>query len=208
MKVLLVNGSPNEFGCTHRALEEVAKTLNEQGIETEIFHIGATPIGGCVACGGCVKLGKCTQDDCVNEFAEKAKDADGFIFGSPVYYASVNGAMSAFMERLFYSHGKKALAFKPAGAVAVARRAGTITTLDELNKYFTINNMPVVPSCYWNVVYGINNRPEAAEMDGEGMNTMRTLGNNMAWLLKCIELGKANGVVPAPVQKVRTNFIR
>lgn len=208
MKVLLVNGSPNENGCTYTALCEVAKALNENGVETEIFQIGKKPIGGCWGCGGCAKLRKCVQDDIVNEFAAKAMEADGFIFGSPVYYAAPNGTLLAFMNRLFYCWGKKAFSFKPAAAIASARRAGTVTTFDALNKYFTINNMPIVSSCYWNGVHGWNNTPSDVVQDEEGMNVMRTLGNNMAWLLKCIELGKENGVMPERPAKVRTNFIR
>lgn len=207
MKVLLVNGSPHEKGCTYTALCEVAKALRENGVEAEIFHIGKKPIGGCWGCAACVKLGKCVQDDCVNEFAEKAKTADGFIFGSPVYYAAPSGALLAFMNRLFYSVGKQ-LAYKPAAAIASARRAGTVSTFDVLNKYFTINNMPIVSANYWNGVHGANNTPSDVEQDGEGLCTMRALGNNMAWLLKCLEAGKQAGIEPKKEPKIRTNFIR
>lgn len=205
MKVILVNGSPHKNGCTNRALEEVAKTLQENGIETEIFHIGNRAIAGCLGCGACKKLGKCIQDDIVGEFIEKAKDADGFVFGSPVYYASVAGNMVCFMDRLFYSGGKH-LAYKPVAGIASARRAGTVSTFEGLNKYFTINNMPVVSANYWNGVHG--NAPTEVEQDGEGLQTMRILANNMAWLLQCIELGKEKGLTPKAENKIRTNFIR
>ena len=147
MKVLLVNGSPHEKGCTYRALKEVADALQKQGVETEIFQIGKLPIAGCLGCGACAKLGKCVVDDIVGEFVEKAKTADGFVFGSPVYYAAPAGNFLSFMNRLFYCGGKH-LAFKPAAAIASARRAGTVSTVDVLNKYFTINNMPVVSGSY------------------------------------------------------------
>ena len=194
MKVLLVNGSPNKEGCTYTALSEVAKTLELEGIETEIFHIGNTPISGCKACKACRKLGKCAIDDIVNEFAEKAKEADGFIFGSPVYYASANGSLLSFMDRLFFSAGRS-MRLKPAAAVASARRAGTTATLDIINKYFTISQMPIVSSRYWNMVHGSN----AADVlrDEEGLWTMRTLGRNMAYLLKAIDAAKKAGI-PTP----------
>lgn len=207
MKVLLINGSPHEKGCTYTALCEVEKALNDNGIQTEIFQIGKKPIGGCWGCGACAKLGKCVQDDVVNEFVEKAAGFDGFVFGSPVYYASAAGALVSFMDRVFYSGGRN-LAYKPAAAVASARRAGTVATFDVLNKYFTISNMPIVSANYWNGVHGANNTPADVAKDEEGLQTMRILGNNMAWLLKCIELGKLEGLEPVKEQKVRTNFIR
>ncbi len=207
MKVMLVNGSPHEKGCTYTALAEVAKALQKQGVETEIFHIGKQPIAGCLGCGACAKLGKCVTDDIVTQFIEKAKTADGFVFGSPVYYSSAAGNLVCFMDRLFYSGGKY-LAYKPAAAVASARRAGTVATFDVLNKYFTINNMPVVSANYWNGVHGANNTPTDVEKDEEGLQTMRMLGNNMAWLLQCIQLGKQAGIAPEKEQKIRTNFIR
>ncbi len=205
MKVLLVNGSPNEKGCTNRALEETAKTLEKNGIQTEIFWIGRAAIGGCWGCAACRKLGKCVQQDVVNEFATRAAEADGFVFGSPVHYASAGGAITSFMDRLFYSGGKN-LAYKPAAAVVSCRRGGATATFDLLNKYFTINNMPVVSSNYWNQIHG--NVAAEAEQDGEGLQTMRILGYNMAWLLKCIELGKQAGLAPETESKIRTNFIR
>lgn len=206
MKVLLVNGSPNKAGCTYTALSEVAKTLNAEGIETEIFHIGNAPISGCKACRACKKIGKCIIDDPVNEFAEKAKEADGFIFGSPVYYAAANGSLVSFMDRLFFSAGKT-MRLKPAAAVASARRAGTTATLDIINKYFTICEMPIVSSRYWNMVHG--STPDDVLKDEEGLWTMRTLGRNMAYLLKAIGAAKKAGIpTPEQEQGVFTNFIR
>ena len=205
MKVLLVNGSPHQFGCTYTALSETAKALNENGIETEIVWIGKQSLQGCQGCGACRKLWKCVIDDCVNEFMEKAALADGFVFGSPVHYASAGGTLVAFMDRLFYSSSRK-LAYKPAACVVSCRRGGATATFDVLNKYFTINNMPVVSSNYWNEIHG--NTAEEAAQDVEGIQTMRVLGNNMAWLLKCIEAGKEKGIEPQKEKKVLTNFIR
>ncbi|MBP3929168.1 MAG: flavodoxin family protein [Peptostreptococcaceae bacterium] len=205
MKVLLVNGSPNKKGCTNRALEEVAKTLEENGVEAEIFHIGNKPFGGCIACNYCKTNGECYMKDIVNEFAQKAKEADGFIFGSPVYYASASGALTSFLDRLFYSSARY-LQYKPGAVVCSARRAGTTATFDQLNKYFTINNMPVVSSQYWNMVHG--HTQEEVEKDLEGLQTMRVLGRNMAWILKCIEIGKENNILrPEPEARIATNFI-
>ena len=207
MKVLLINGSPHEKGCTYTALREVEKALNECGVETEIYQIGKKPVGGCVACGGCRPSGKCVFDDgLVNTALEKAEAADGIIFGSPVYYASGNGSMIGFMDRMFYAGASK-MAYKPGACIASARRAGTTATLDQMIKYLTINNMPVVSSQYWNMVHG--NTPEEVCQDKEGLQIMRTLGRNMAWLLGCIEAGKKAGVNrPEPEAKERTNFIR
>lgn len=205
MKVLLVNGSPHEKGCTYTALKETANALEKNGVETEIFWIGRAAIGGCWGCAACRKLGKCVQEDVVNEFAARAAEADGFVFGSPVHYASAGGAITSFMDRVFYSGGKN-LAYKPAAAVVSCRRGGATATFDLLNKYFTINNMPVVSSNYWNQIHG--NVAAEAEQDGEGLQTMRILGYNMAWLLKCIELGKQAGLAPETEEKIRTNFIR
>ena len=206
MKVLLLNGSPHAQGCTYTALCEVAGALEKNGIETEIFHIGTKPIAGCIACGSCLKTGKCVFDDGVNEFVEKAKQADGFIFGSPVYYANASGQISAFLDRTFY--GKSAIfEGKPGAAVVSCRRAGSTASLDQLNKYFTISGMPVVSSRYWNMVHG--NTPDEVRQDKEGLQIMRTLGNNMAWLLKFIELGRENGVsFPEKEPAQKTNFIR
>ncbi len=206
MKVLLVNGSPHSKGCTFTALTEVSKSLNENGIETEIISLGISPIAGCIACGACKKNGQCFRKDIVNEFVDKAKNADGFIFGTPVHYASASGALTSFLDRVFIC-GSKELKYKPGATITSARRGGTTATFDQINKYFTINNMPIVSSQYWNMVHG--NSPEEVMQDKEGLQVMRVLGKNMAWLLKCIELGKANGVnIPDQEDKISTNFIR
>ena len=205
MKVLLVNGSVHENGCTYTALAEVAKALNAGGVETEIYQLAKSQVQGCRGCWACKKTKKCVIEDGVNEFVAKAAQFDGFVFGSPVYYASASGGLVSFMDRVFYSGGKN-LAYKPAAAVVSCRRAGASTTFDVINKYFTINNMPVVGSNYWNEIHG--NTAEEALQDEEGLQTMRILGNNMAWLLKCIELGKEAGVEIVKERKVMTNFIR
>ena len=205
MKVLLINGSLHEKGCTYTALSEVEKALNANGVETEIYWIGQNATSGCKGCWACKKTKKCVIDDGVNEFVEKCAQVDGFVFGSPVYYASAAGALVSFMDRVFYSGGKN-LAYKPAAAVVSCRRAGASTTFDVINKYFTINNMPVVGSNYWNEIHG--NTAEEASQDEEGLQTMRILGNNMAWLLKCIQLGKEAGLEPVRERKIMTNFIR
>lgn len=208
MKVLLLNGSPREKGCTYTALCEAAEVLKAEGIDTEILHVGGEAVRGCMGCGGCARLGKCVYgDDKVNEAVEKMKESDGLIIGSPVHYASASGAITSFMDRFFYSGGASA-AHKPGAAVVSARRAGTTAALDQLNKYFMINQMPVVSSQYWNMVHGSS--PEDVKKDEEGMQIMRTLGHNMAWLLKCIQAGKAAGVdVPqGESERKRTNFIR
>lgn len=206
MKVILVNGSPHAKGCTYTALTEVAETLEKQGIETEIFQVGTKPIAGCIGCGACSKGKGCFQQDVVNEFVEKAKEADGFIFGSPIHYASASGAITSFMDRAFYS-GSKYMAGKPAAAVVSCRRGGASAGFDQLNKYFTISGMPIVSSQYWNMVHG--SKPEDVLQDEEGLQTMRTLANNMAWLLKCIEAGKQAGITyPEREPMIRTNFIR
>ncbi len=205
MKVLLVNGSPHVNGCTYTALSEVEKALQEQGVETEIIHIGGKTIQGCRGCWACLKGGKCVFEDEVNAFVEKAKDADGFVFGTPVYYASANGTLVSFMDRVFYSGGKH-LAYKPAASVVSCRRGGASTTFDVLNKYYTINRMPVVSSNYWNEIHG--NKASEAAQDEEGLQTMRILGYNMAWLIKCIAAGKKEGIEPKSERKIMTNFIR
>ncbi|MCL2412998.1 MAG: flavodoxin family protein [Bacteroidales bacterium] len=207
MKVLLINGSPKRHGSTFTALSEVEKMLNQESIETEIIHIGAGAMQGCTACLGCdTESEKCIFDDLVNVVAEKAKQADGFLFGSPVYYASGNGSMISFMDRLFYSQSKY-FNHKPAACVVVARRGGTTATVDQLNKYFLINQMPIVSTQYWNMAFG--NNPDEVKKDLEGMQIMRTLGKNMAWLLKSIDAGKKADVkLPEQEQRVRTNFIR
>lgn len=206
MKVLLLNGSPKAEGCTYTALCEVAGALEKNGIETEIVQVGTAPIAGCIGCGACIKTGRCFMEDGVNEFVEKAKQADGFVFGSPVHYAAASGAVTSFLDRAFY--GKSAaFAGKPGAAIVSCRRGGAASAFDQLNKYFTISNMPIVSSQYWNQVHG--NTPEQVRCDEEGMQTMRTLGNNMAWLLKCIEAGKKAGITfPEREPALKTNFIR
>jgi len=206
MKVLLVNGSPHKEGCTYTALKEVATTLEKNGIETEIIWLGVKEIAGCIGCGACGKTGECFRKDVVNEFVEKAAKADGYIFGSPVHYAAASGSLTSFMDRAFYSGGKT-MSGKPGAAVVSCRRGGASAAFDQLNKYFTINCMPVVGSQYWNQVHGSN--AEEVKQDEEGMQTMRTLGNNMAWLLKCIEAGKEKGITfPEREPVIRTNYIR
>ena len=210
MKVFLVNGSPHKKGCTWTALNEVAKTLNKEDIETEIFWIGIKPLAGCTACKTCAKTGRCMFDDTVNEFLDIAKDADGFVFGSPVHYAAASGAMTSFMNRAFYTDlqsGRQTFALKPAAAVVSSRRAGTTTAFNQLNKYFTISEMPVISSRYWNMVHGA--QPEDVKKDEEGLQTMRILARNMAFFLKCKEAGLQAGVqIPKREKPIFTNFIR
>lgn len=204
MKVLLINGSPHEQGCIYTALKEVAGALQKNGIKTEIFHIGKKPVRGCIACGACYKLGKCAfDDDPANEMHEKMKEADGIVIGSPVYYAGPNGALCALLDRIFYADQGN-FAFKPGAAVVSARRGGTTAAFDRLNKYFTMNRMPVVSSQYWNNVHGFS--PEDVMKDKEGLQTMRTLGYNMAWMLKNIANGKQQ--LPEIESWQPTHFIR
>lgn len=206
MKVLMLNGSPNATGCTYTALHEIEKTLAELGIETEIVHLGAGFVPGCSDCGGCRPAGVCVYDDIANELVEKLKAADGFIVGSPVYYASPNGAVIAVLDRMFHSSARY-FAHKPAAAIVSARRAGTTASLDVLTKYFTISQMPVVSSSYWNMIHG--NSAEEAMQDLEGLQIMRNLARNMAWLLRCIEAGRAAGIEPYATERTYyTNFIR
>jgi len=205
MKVLLINGSPHPRGCTYTALSEVAKTLNEQGIETEIFQVGHQAIRGCIACGQCRQNGKCVFDDLVNEAAPKFKACDGLVVGSPVYYASANGTLISFLDRLFYSAAVDKT-MKVGAAVVSCRRGGASATFDEINKYFTISGMPVASSQYWNSVHG--NTAEEVLKDQEGLQVMRTLGRNMAFLIKSIALGKETFGLPEKEVKVSTNFIR
>ncbi len=205
MKVILVNGSSRENGCTATALGEIERTLQAEGVETERIFIGNAPIADCMNCKKCRELGRCVLNDTVNAFVEKAKTADGFVFGSPVYYAHPSGRLLSFMDRAFYSGGA-AFRQKPAAAVFSARRAGTTASMDVVNKYFTICQMPVVSSTYWNAVHG--NEPSEVMQDAEGLNTMQNIGHNMAWLLRCIELGRQNGINAPENQKVSTNFIR
>ena len=206
MKVLLINGSPNEHGCTDLALREVARTLEDCGVQTELLWICKGPIRGCVACGGCRDKGCCVFDnDPVNRAIERMRQADGLVVGSPVYYASANGSVVSLLDRMFYATG--GFPGKPAAAVVSARRAGTTASLDELNKYFTICGMPVVSSGYWNMIHG--NNPDEAAQDAEGLQIMRNLGRNMAWLLRCIQAGREQDIVfPKQERDYRTNFIR
>lgn len=207
MKVLLLNGSTRKNGCTYLALSEVAKVLNTEEIETEIVQMGGSPVRDCIGCNGCAGKGRCVfGDDLVNEIIAKAKEADGFVFGSPVYYAHPSGQVLSLLDRLFYAGGG-AFTHKPGAAVVTARRAGTTASLDVLNKYMTDAQMPVVTSTYWNMVFGP--APELVEQDKEGLQTMRNLGRNMAWLLKCIQAGAQQGVTP-PVAETDhwTNFNR
>lgn len=210
MKVLLVNGSPHEHGCTYAALAEVAETLREEGVEADFFWIGNKPIAGCAGCGNCGRTGNCVFDDNVNRFLEMAAEYDGYIFGSPVHYAAMSGGMTSFMDRAFYTDlcgRKRTFYLKPAAAVVSARRAGTTAALDQMNKYFMISQMPVISSQYWNMVHGA--RPEEVKEDGEGLQIMRTLARNMAWFLKCKEAGEKMGVpMPKTERRVSTNFIR
>lgn len=210
MKVLLLNGSPHKDGCTYTALNEIQKTLKEEGIESEIYQIGTKAISGCRACRACAKLGKCVIDDGVNEFLDYAKDFDGFILGSPVYYATAAGGAVSFLNRAFFSafmSGRgEIFLHKPGAAVASARRAGTTATLDQLNKYFTITQMPIISGRYWNMVHG--HTPDDVRKDLEGMQNMRILARNMAYYLKCIDAGKKSGIeLPKTEEVVFTNFI-
>ena len=207
MKVLLINGSPKKNGCTYTALSEIADTLKKEDIDSEIVHLGNGPVRDCIGCSACVKLKKCVfEDDVINEIIEKARECDGFIVGTPVYYAHPSGRILSALDRMFYA-GKSAFTHKPAAAVASARRAGTTASLDAVNKHFLFNQMPVVSSTYWCMVHG--NAPEDVKQDLEGLQTMRNLARNMAWLLKCIEKGRKDGLEP-PVNEhtYKTNFIR
>ena len=205
MKVLLINGSPRRNGCTFTALSEVEKTLHREGIETELVQLGAKAVQGCIACGRCKTLGRCVFDDLVNETAPQLEAADGLVVGSPVYYASANGSLIAFLDRLFYSTPFDKT-MKAGAAVLSCRRGGASASFDELNKYFTISGMPVVSSQYWNSVHG--NTPEEVGQDLEGLQIMRTLGRNMAFLVKSIALGREKLGLPEKEPRVSTNFIR
>ncbi|MGN8875329.1 flavodoxin family protein [Pseudoflavonifractor sp. HCP28S3_F10] len=208
MNVLLINGSPRPNGCTFTALSEVASTLEAEGISAEIVSLGAGSLRDCTACRKCAELDNACifSDDCVNDLIARAARADGFVFGTPVYYAHPSGRILSALDRMFYA-GSAAFRHKPAAAVASARRAGTTASLDVLSKYFTIAEMPVVSSSYWNMVHG--NSPEEVQQDLEGLQSMRNLGRNMAWLLKCIRLGRDSGVLPPVTERAyKTNFIR
>ncbi|HIS97328.1 MAG TPA: flavodoxin family protein [Candidatus Scatomorpha pullistercoris] len=206
MKVLMISGSPHKAGSSRLALDEMKKVFEAEGVETELIEVGAGPISGCTACGACKKTGVCVIDDMVNEAIKRLEAADALVVATPVHYASPAGALLAFLDRMFYAGGSK-FAHKPAAALACARRAGTTASVDVMNKYFTISQMPVVSSTYWNGLYGVC--PEAAAQDAEGLQTARNLARNMAWLIKCIEAGRAAGF-PAPTAERGnvTNFIR
>ncbi|MCC8089019.1 MAG: flavodoxin family protein [Rikenellaceae bacterium] len=206
MKVLLLNGSPHKGGCTFTALSEIAGALKNDGVDSEIIHIADRPVSGCMGCGFCRKAGRCVVNDKVNELIDRLDEFDGFIFGSPVHYAAASGFITSFLDRLFYAAGKK-MAYKPGAAVASCRRAGSTATLDQLNKYFTISNMPIVPSQYWNMVHGFT--PDDVRKDEEGLQIMRTLGHNMAWMIKCFKAGGREGINPPESEpRVSTNFIK
>ncbi len=210
MNVLLVNGSPHPKGCTYTALKEVAGALNLEGIRTDFFWIGNKALSGCIDCKQCVESRVCVFHDAVNEFLEKAAEYDGFVFGSPVHWGAACGGMTSFMDRAFYAdfcgRGNR-FWLKPAAAVVSARRAGTTATIDQMNKYFSLMQMPIITSRYWNIVHGA--KPEDVQKDIEGLQTMRFLGRNMAYFLKCMEAGKQLAV-PRPQHEtvVFTNFIR
>lgn len=203
MKVLLLNGSPHIKGCTSRALKEVEETLNKEGIETETIFVGNNAVRGCISCGNCIKNGKCIFDDIVNEIATKFEQADGIVIGTPVYYAGSNGTIISLLDRLFYStHFDKTM--KVGASVISSRRAGSTSAYDEINKYFAISNMPIVTSSYWNEVHGLSS--EDVEKDLEGLQTMRNLGRNMAFMIKSINLGKETIGLPKNEIGVHTSF--
>lgn len=210
MNVILVNGSPHRHGCTFTALTVVADALNEEGIETQIFQVGTKPMSGCIACQTCAETGRCAFSDGVNDFLDMAGHADGFVFGSPVHYASATGAMTSFLDRAFFTSfcsQSNVFRLKPGAVVVSARRAGTTATIDQLNKYLTWAEMPVISSRYWNMVHGF--KPEDVRQDLEGLQIMRTLGRNMAWFLKCKEAGMKAGVpLPEKEELITTPFIR
>ena len=206
MKVLLINGSPNQFGCTYTALHEVENTLHGHDIETEILYLGKQPVAGCIACMKCAETGYCFREDQVREVQTRLDEFDAIVVGSPVYYSGVSGQLVSFLNRLFFASGNR-MAGKLGAAVVSCRRGGASATFEQLNQYFTISNMPIVASQYWNSVHGFT--PDDVRKDREGIQTMRTLGENMAWLLKCIKLGRENGVgLPEYEPTQRTNFIQ
>ncbi len=210
MKVLLINGSPHEHGCTYTALHEIEKTLHEEGIETELLWIGTQSVRGCIGCGACFRNQNCRcvfDDDIANRALALAESCDGLIVGSPVHYASAGGAITCLMDRMFYA-GSRMMCGKPGAAIVSARRAGTTAAIDQLNKYFTISGMPIATSQYWPMVHG--NTPEQVMQDEEGLQIMRMLARNMAWMLKFFALAKEHGILPPAREAVRktTNFIR
>lgn len=207
VKVLLVNGGPHKDGCTNVALEEIAKVLKSENIDTELIWIGVNPIGGCIGCNHCIKTNnRCFMDDKVNEFLDKVETADGFIFGSPVHFAAASGNITSFLDRVFYGRAKM-FEGKAFASVVSCRRGGASAAFDQLNKYALMSNMFVVGSSYWNQIHGTNK--EEANQDSEGLQTMRNLGKNMAYILKCMEYGKKQGLEKPQYEKgVKTNFIR
>jgi len=205
MKVLLINGSPKVKGNTAFALEQMAEVFASEGVETEIIQVGSQPIRGCIACGSCYKTGKCVFEDLVNETAQKLKEADGIVVGSPVYYAAPNGTLISFLDRLFYSASYD-LRMKVGAAVVCARRGGCTAAFDVLNKYFSISQMPIASSSYWNMIHG--GKPGEAQQDLEGIRTMRNLARNMAFMMRAISREKEATGLPTPEEKVFTNFIR
>lgn len=208
MKVLLVNGSPHKEGCTYTALSEVGKTLEESGIVADHFWIGTRPLSGCIGCGACSQSGRCFMDDNVNEFLEMAPGYDGFVFGCPVHFSAMNGAMTSFMNRAFFAaRATDVFRGKPVAGVTSSRRSGSVPTLDQMNRYFIHGGMPVVPSQYWPMVFG--NSPDEVKQDAEGLQIMRTLGHNMIWMLHNIDAGRQAGIdYPEREPRVSTNFIR
>ena len=211
MKVLMINGSPNKEGCTYTALNEIAKTLKEEGIDSTIYYIGTEPVAPCRDCRACVKLQRCVINDKVNELLKTIGEYDGFVIGSPVHYASASGVISPFLDRLFFAGsripGENPFRLKPGTAIVSCRRAGSTATLDQLNKYFLINQMPIISGRYWNMVHGSN--PEQVKQDLEGMQNMRIVGRNMAWHLKCKAAALQAGIVPPEAEEtIYTNFIR
>lgn len=205
MKVILLNGSPKSKGCTYTALKIIENELINEGIEVKFYEVGNKPVIGCTGCTACRKLGKCVHDDLVNEVSKEIESADGFIVGSPVHYAAASGAATSFLDRLFYSTDKNQLRNKFGASIVSCRRGGASATFDQLNKYFTINEMPIVSSVYWNQIHG--NTPEEVVQDLEGVRTMKVLARNMAYLIKCKEAAK-NVPLPKLVPVERTNFIR
>ncbi|MBQ7785706.1 MAG: flavodoxin family protein [Clostridia bacterium] len=210
MKVLLINGSPHEKGCTYTALKEIEKTLQEEGVDTVLFQLGTAPVRGCAGCGACWRSKSCRcvfDDDAVNRALDLAQECDGMIVGSPVHYASAGGSVTALMDRMFYA-GSRMMAGKPGAAIVSARRAGTTAAIDQLNKYFIISGMPIAASQYWPMVHG--NTPEQVMQDEEGLQIMRMLARNMAWMIKSFALAREQGILPPAREKERkvTNFIR
>lgn len=206
MKVLLINGSPNKTGCTYTALHEVETTLHKQGIDTELLYLGKQPVAGCIACMKCFETGYCFREDAVKEIQKRIDEFDAIILGSPVYYSGASGQLVSFLNRLFFAMEGR-MAGKLGASVVSCRRGGASATFEQLNQYFTISNMPIVASQYWNSVHGFT--PEDVRKDAEGLQTMRTLGENMAWLLKCIESGRNAGIdKPIYEPRLRTHFIQ